>query len=440
MKTDTYNYKIFTNIAHRDALFYAVAVSTSVMELALFATSEKLGENALEIAFGLAIALAFIFENVSGYLVSGFAPFRMIGTGYLLKLLSVLALMAGFIASINDFPVFTSWMILLVYFVLDAIGSGILQVVFRPGYSQFYSNVTQDNSGLSFLTMFTKFRKTRIGVPVLSLTLVAVVYFFERDGFLPISISFVFIFGIMLILRTWQILSFAKDYSLFKKFDNKKTDPTTEHEARGNYQAKYLSYRSYWLMYVFANTLLLSVLAYMVGDAFRIAKLFLEAENLNWIIGSAVAITLHGTVVFGGSPFYDALMRNEARNTYIAVAVIFGISCLCVLMTLLWPALNIVVIVSFSFFILVCSNALVRVSSTILTNKPDHGSKEIFYAEFSTNTLMLILVGTKLYAPDLQVREVIYLSGAGLSGLFLLFLVRVKKNKTTGSVLPTYFE
>ncbi|NTF83927.1 hypothetical protein [Rhizobium rhizogenes] len=415
-------------IARRDAFLFAVGVSTSIIELALFATTPSLGTSALEIAFATQVSLSFIFETSSGFLVSKLRPFNSIKWGYILKILSTIALLIGIIISTATGNNFVAWSFMILFFITDACGSGILQIAFRAGYAELYSRASGNKQPLSFLNIFTQYKNVRTLIPFVTMILVAVAYSFDEYTGLVVSgtgvTATLFMFACMISFRCVQIYQHSKDGDILREAHEEKNRLSDQSEVgmaakrkdKGVKSGVDRYYGGYFIIYIFGNTIVLSILMYLIGDAFRIVYDGFGQPDLNWFVGGMLAVFLHSSVIYFGQPLFRIMDQKERTGVIWASTSVFFCSLLAVFINTESPIANFVVLSLFSIVGLVAGNSLLRLASSKMVLGKNHGSHAIFVAEFITNIIMLLMVAYSHFSgTEHSVRELIYAATAILS-------------------------
>lgn len=129
---------VINHLAKADALYYAIGMVITILELALIATNKNFGATGLELSFLVQIIFSVVIESSAGILFLRRGPYLTTIYGMLAKILAVL-LLGGAVFSSNIFGLTITWIFLVAFFMADGIGSGCLLSAFRPAYAQWYA-------------------------------------------------------------------------------------------------------------------------------------------------------------------------------------------------------------------------------------------------------------------------------------------------------------
>src|SRR3990167_2385831 len=159
---------IIDHLAKADALYYAIGMSITILELALLATNKNFGSASLELSFLIQIIFSVIIESSAGVFFLRLGPYRTTMYGMLSKTLAVLLMGAAVISSVY-FKLTITWSFLIAFFVADGVGSGCLLSAFRPAYAQWFAEKMNHTEEANFLKIFKRKMLIRIGFPLVIL-------------------------------------------------------------------------------------------------------------------------------------------------------------------------------------------------------------------------------------------------------------------------------
>src|SRR3990167_2465846 len=123
--------KNIDHLAKADALYYAIGMAITILELALIATNKNFGTTGLELSFLIQIIFSVLIESSAGIFFLSRGPYLTTIYGMLSKILAALLLGCAVFSS-NIFNLTITWLFLVAFFMADGIGSGCLLSAFRP--------------------------------------------------------------------------------------------------------------------------------------------------------------------------------------------------------------------------------------------------------------------------------------------------------------------
>ncbi|EYU13689.1 MULTISPECIES: hypothetical protein [Photorhabdus] len=284
---------VLLTIARADAMYSSVAMSVTILELALIATNEHLGNFSLEFTLISQLVISLIIEFASGSMMSfNFGLARTTVIGFWLKLLSAFLLLAGFALSYIGY-FYLAWFIIIMSFVCDAAGTGCLKTTFRPSYNMM--SIFKIGEPADYVNSFKYYLYIRLILPfiLLGITIVLIGFFNEK-------VAAIAIFSMIMILRLIQIFQSKKDLDCIHKEKN-------NNNVLGFYKLKdFLSVVKLnvpnSLLFITGNIFESIVLMYSIGLLYKY-QVYLNLPNyLAWLGSSSVAFVIY---------LFSAVMGNQ---------------------------------------------------------------------------------------------------------------------------------
>ena len=168
-------------ISRSDAMYCGIAMTVTILELALIATNPQLGVYALEIALLLQLIISASLEFYAGAAASFYLGIgKTLLMGFTLKLASAISFLIGFYLSYQGCITLT-WCFLVAAFALDAMGTGCLKSTFRPTYNRIHFTLTGKNA--DFAVIAFSFLTLRLLLPFTLLVLASYVLSFWRPSY-----------------------------------------------------------------------------------------------------------------------------------------------------------------------------------------------------------------------------------------------------------------
>jgi hypothetical protein len=405
----------FIHVAKRDALFGAVGITTSILEVALIATHQHFGANALEWSFVVQILLSLVIETTIGMFCLRLGPARTTILGMGLKTLAVITLILCFWVAGQAGPALI-WGLLVLFFVLDSAGSGCLVPAFRPAYAEWYARRAAPGEALDFLAILTHGVTCRIGLPLVVL-LFSFLIFANPDGYalrgvvMPAGALILFI---MLAIRLYPFCQTLRDLAaapLALEPPGGAASPAPLYCHGILVEAKAML-----LMYVTGNLAFLAVMLYFIGIIFKLFQQFSMSFLLGWLGGSTV-----GFLVYGFSTLAAILLLPRLGQTIsilYLVAALFACSCstFFVIYFNLPLVMQILFLSAFCLVGILVGNGCQRyVSNEVIRTLPERSHQGFFLVgEILTGVIILICVlaaqGARL--PSTATLPILFAQGA----------------------------
>lgn len=385
-------------VGRADALYFAVAITVTIIELAVIATTPTLGALALEYSLIAQLTLSVLVEFGAAYiLVRQLGVVRATHAGFTIKALSCCLFFSGVAVASHSF--LTGWVLILASFVLDAIGTGLLKAAFRPAYCALHSASTGKSA--DYVNSLRAFGLIRLGLPCALLFLVGVAHFY-LEGLRLISLMFLVVMG----CRCIQIVLSRSDLgevpsSLTNNFE------ALQHGSASQSIA-FKKAPALWAYYI-AGTVLESVLLmYGIGLIYKYRSISFFPDAVSWMGASAISLWIYLVSYAGAGSVvtYWAFLKNN--NYFLSV-------CMCLVAVIVYLLLKnpgglgyLVGLFGFCLSASVSAILLIRHASTqLLTLFTEQDCARIFiWAELAANAVLIIIViaATVLLGPESIIR------------------------------------
>lgn len=386
------------NACHRvgraDALYFAIAITVTIVELAIIATTPSLGTLALEYALIAQLAISILVEFGTAYiLVVRLGIIRATHVGFTLKAMSCCLFFSGVVVASRSF--FYGWSLILASFLLDAMGTGLLKAAFRPAYSAMhYSGVGKP---ADYMNSLRGFSAIRLGLPCALLFLVGVANFFAA------SMEVIYaMFFIVIGCRCVQVLLARSDLREVR-FAPTGISNTVKHRSASIFAALKKA-PVLWACYTVGTVFESVILMYGIGLIYKYKGISLLPDAVTWMGASAVSLCIY-LISYAGAGYVVRYWSFLKRSNVFLTAC----SCLTgvvVYLLLLNPdeAGYLAGLLGFCFSASVSAILLVRYASTqfLLLFSEQDSAKIFLWAELAANVALIVIVGaaTTLVGPE----------------------------------------
>lgn len=289
---------IIDHLAKADALYYAIGMSITILELALIATNKNFGIAGLELSFLIQIIFSVIIESSAGMFFLKNGPYVTTICGMLSKTMAVL-LLGGAVICSSYFGMTATWIFLITFFVIDGVGSGCLLSAFRPAYAQWFSKKMNDTEEADFLAIFRMKMSIRIGLPLVIL-LFSVLFFYmgQRSPLLQGNYYFyssIVIIGTMLCTRLYQLKTTATDFKGLNYIVDNESNSSEQHDSVTiqSFKATFRNIKENLLVYLVGDIAYLSVMMYAIGLGFKLTTKFSLPFYLAWLGGALIGFVIY---------------------------------------------------------------------------------------------------------------------------------------------------
>lgn len=381
-------------VGRAESLYFAVAITVTIIELAVIATTPTLGTLALEYALIAQLAISVLVEFGAAYiLVIRLGIIRATQAGFTLKALSCCLFFSGVIVAAYSF--FIGWMLILSSFLVDAIGTGMLKAAFRPAYSAMHC--VRSGKPADYVNSLRGFGAIRLGLPCVLLFLVGVAKVYA-DDIRIICAMFLIVLG----CRGVQILLARLDLRGVKLTPDRTSDKPRLGSAPVLTALKKAP--ELWACYILGTVFESVILMYGIGLIYKYKEVSLLPDPVSWMGASAVSLGLYLFSYAGAGCVVRYWSFLKGNNLFLAAC-----SCLTgvvVFLLLQHPgeAGYLAGLVGFCFSASVSAILLVRFASTqclLLFNEED--SARIFlWAELAANAglIVIVVMAATLMGPD----------------------------------------
>lgn len=407
-------------IGRSDAMYCGIAMTVTILELALIATNPQLGAYALEIALLLQLTISASLEFYAGAALCFYIGIgKTMLAGFMLKLASAISFLIGFYLSYQDF--FTStWCFLVAAFTLDAIGTGCLKPTFRPTYNRIHLTLTGENANFAIIAF--SFLTLRLLLPFTLLLLASYVLSFWRPPYTAMAIFLMIILcrSIQLFyahhdLKHTQVLFKPKQHihllSLSRLFNAYQRNPTA------------------FYGFLTGNLFESIILMYAIGLLYQYKYLLKLPDFLSWLGSSMIAFSLYLiSIIIGGG-----LLLKTIKNTLpkSLAFIFFSLT----LSSFLWLTLDtkdqslFYALTVFSFSGVIIGLILTRLSiNLILKDSSDLEAVDFFLLVEVVTTFCIIgiaAVAAFIFGPDGLIKGF----GFGITFTLLIYFFRLYKRQ-----------
>lgn len=371
-------------VGRADALYFAIAITVTIVELAVIATSPGLGELALEYAFVAQLVISILVEFITGYLlISRLGIIYSTYIGFWLKTASCCFFFSG--AAIVAHSFLYSWLLIIFSFVLDAMGTGLLKAAFRPAYSAMqYTHIGKPADYLNSLRGFTVLR---IGLPCFLLFWMSILNIFVDD-----HMFIGLIFFIVFVCRCAQGVLAHNDLRE-AKFEFTNTSNLRWYTPASFFVA-FKNSPSFLIFYVTGTIFESLILMYGVGLIYKHKGIIAIPDALTWMGASAISIFIY-MISFAGAGYLVGRWPQVQGSKYFLVSFLC-LTGVVVGLLMLTPGEPeyFIGLIGFCFLASVSAMLLIRHASTqLLVHFSEQESAHIFlWAELTANALLVLIV------------------------------------------------
>lgn len=373
-------------VKRADALYFAIAITVSIIELAIIATTPDLGAFALEYALITQLTLSIIVEFGAAYvLVTKLGVIRATHAGFIFKAMSCCLFFAG--VAVSSVSFIYGWSLIITSFLFDAMGTGLLKAAFRPAYSALhYSKIGRP---ADFVDSLIGFGAIRLGLPCLLLFLVGVANLFATPQEL-IYVMFTVVFG----CRCFQVLLARGDLRSVMLAPNRISD-SVKHGA-ASVLNMFKKAPDLWACYTVGTVFESVILMYGIGLIYKYKGIALLPDTVTWMGASAASLWIYLISYTGAG--YVVRYWSRLKNSKLFLVACACITGAVVSMLMLTPgeAGYLAGLLSFCFLASLSALLLVRHASTqILLIFNEQDSAKIFvWTELAANLALVVVVGT----------------------------------------------
>ena len=377
-----------------DSLYFAIAITVTIVELAIIATTPTLGTLALEYALVAQLALSILIEFSTAYLV--IAWFGIIsGThiGFILKMLSCCLFFAGVAIAGHSF--FYGWLLVISSFLFDAMGTGLLKAAFRPAYSAMYYSST--GKPADYISTLKGSGVIRLGLPCVLLFIAGIAN--------VLATSQQAIFAMFLIVagcRCVQIYLARSDLRMITPSPTG-TSKTVNHNSIP-ISAAFRKAPALWVYYILGTVFESVILMYGIGLIYKYKDIEILPDAVTWMGASAISLWIY-LISYAGAG-YVARYWSVLKSSKVFLMLCTCLNGVVVYLLLLEPGEigYFAGLLGFCFCASVAALLLIRHASTQflrLFNEQD-SAKIFVWTELVANlTLISIVVtATALVGPE----------------------------------------
>lgn len=407
-------------IARSDAMYCGIAMAVTILELALIATNPFLGAYALELALFLQLIISASLEFYAGAALSfrvGMGKTMLIG--FILKLGSAISFLIGFYISYTGLFTVT-WCLLVLAFVMDAIGTGCLKSTFRPTYNRIHLTLTGESANYAIVTF--RCLSLRLLLPFALLLLASYVLSFWTS-----SHAAVFIFSTIILCRSIQIFFARNDLKHIPYFSkNTNSTPAISLPRLFNaYQRNPIAFYGYLTGNLFESVILM----YAIGLLYQY-KNYLQNSNFNaWLSSSAIAFSLYFISVIFGGLLLTRLLTNSLPKLLSVIFICMTISSTLLLILHTTGLEFFIALTTFSFTGIIIGLVLMRLSTnTVLKNTSDLEAVDFFFLIEIVTSLSIVVIAAAaalIFGPDGLIKGF----GFGISFIMLVYFFHLHRGK-----------
>lgn len=409
---------ISNRVARADALYFAIAITVTIIELAVIATTPTLGVLALEYALIAQLTISILIEFGAAYvLVARLGVVRATHAGFLFKAVSCCLFFAG--VSVADHSFHYGWSLVLCSFLFDAMGTGLLKAAFRPAYSAMhYADVGKP---ADYVNSLKGFGAMRLGLPCALLSLVGVANVFASGPEITCAM-----FLIVLVCRGVQILLARLDLKGIKSASNRALNKTRDNPTAVLTALKKAS--ALWACYILGTVFESVILMYGIGLIYKYKEVSLLPDAASWMGASAVSLGIYLFSYAGAGcvvRYWSFLKRN---NVFLTACACLTGGVIFLLLQNTGEAGYLAGLVGFCFSASVSAILLVRFASTqcLLLFDEEDSAKIFLWAELGANAVLIVVVGmaATLMGPDSIMRIFGILLAVSTAAVIVLVVIR----------------
>lgn len=381
-------------VARADALYFAIAISVTIIELAVIATTPRLGALALEYALIAQLTISILVEFGTAYTwIARFGIIRATHAGFFFKATSCCFFFGGI--AVTDYSFRYSWTLILCSFLLDSMGTGLLKAAFRPAYSAMH--YAGAGKPADYVNSLKDAAWIRLGLPCTIFCLIGVTHFFTN--ILNVTCA---MFVIVISCRGVQILLARIDLRGIKLAPKEVLNKTLYSSASILTTLKKAP--ALWLCYIMGTVFESIILMYGIGLIYKYNGVTFLLESASWMGASAISLWIYLFSYAGAGWVIRRWSSLKARNMFLTVC-----SCLTgaeVFLLLLPPGGvgYLVGLVGFCFSASVSAILMIRLASThcLILFDEVNSAKIFLWAELTANVVLIVVVGiaATLMGPD----------------------------------------
>lgn len=430
---------VINHLAKADALYYAIGMAITILELALIATNKNFGHAGLELSFLVQIIFSVIIESSAGILFLRQGPHLTTVYGMLSKIVAALLLGAAIFSS-NSFRLTVTWLFLGAFFIADGIGSGCLLSAFRPAYAQWYAEKMNHKEQADFLKIFKMKLLIRISLPLIIL-LASVLFFYvtQLSAFLRSNYYFyssIVIVVTMLITRLYQLKITCSDFKGLDKFkkENSKQNACSSITLK-SFKESISKIKGSLFVYILGDIAFLSVMMYAIGLGFKLTANVSMPFYLAWLGGALIGFVIYLISSLFGYFIYPRF--NEAfHHGKIALAILILLvpTVFCAVAFYMYTInYQIIALLIFSLTSVTVGNGLLRLMTNhIIRNVEASTQQAIFILGEATASLIIALaVIVSLWFSNTNATIIVlcaFILVLGLASIFMLIYDRFTCN------------
>lgn len=385
-------------VAHSDAVYSAVGITTAILELAVVALHPNFGNHALEKFFILQLIVSVFIETFSSIYFMRFGTVGMTAIGLIAKVMATLTFILAVILSFYTDQILI-WLAIFLFQILDSVGVGILSVSYRPAYSSLYKAVTH-HSAPDYFLVFKNTLFVRIGIPLLILVMIVLANMFLQENFIAMSITLFF----MLALKLWHLFNYLFDFKVqYKsvKFNNEIENTPRFFAERKRILPVFYKNFQHVFFYIYASFAAFMVVMYGVGLVY---KHFLNIGiplSFTWLGGTQIGFLVFlFSTIFGRLYFHKiATFKNKEQLKFILVVTLLFLSFSVSFYFIFFKAIHSILLVLICLFVPTIAGAIRTFAvNHLLTIENDTEQLSVFLlAEFFTNILLVFAVVFSFY-------------------------------------------
>lgn len=401
-------------------MYFAVAITVTIIELAVIATTPTLGALALEISVIAQLTISVLVEFGAAYiLVRKLGTVRATHAGFTLKALSCCLFFSGVAIAGRSF--LTGWLLILASFLLDAIGTGLLKAAFRPAYSALHCART--GKPADYVTTLRAFGVIRLGLPCALLLLVGVAHFYLE------SLEIIYLmFFIVTGCRCIQVLISERDLRDVTPSSTKLS--SASQQASISLPAALKKAPALWVYYIAGTVFESIILMYGIGLIYKYKSISFFPDAVSWMGASAVSLWTYLVSHAGAGSVvtYWSFLKNS--QYFLAVCLCMTVVVVYLLMLNPGGTGYLAGLFGFCFSASVSAILLIRYASTqLLTLFTEQDCARIFvWAELAANAVLIVIVvtATSLLGPDSIIRIFGILLGICAAAVIIFRVMRTR--------------
>jgi hypothetical protein len=385
--------RAFYHVAKRDAQFYAVGLAMTILEVALFATNNRFGSNALELSFLIQILLILSIESIVGICCLKYGAIKTTIIGFAFKMIGVCFLVLAHILSFT-FSLGIIWSALLAFFIMDSAGSSCLVAAYRPAYIKWYHVTSGDIVPIDFVKIIAHSMQWRV----------IIFWIFGRTEQTISILGAIIIFSVMIILRATQLSSIYRDLNNIKdgyKLCSDGECPRTVDQAKAVFEQV-----DPLLLYVVGNLCFLSVALYYVGIIYQILLSFNKSFYLAWMGGSLVGFSIYAISTLLSPVLFSWFDKGIPEKIFGGFISAVSLSAFLFLIMFEAPLVRLLSLSLFSIIVVILGNGLQRQAINNISGQLHEKYHQAFFFMGETMTgaiigismLISIVIGSLHYA------------------------------------------